>query len=181
MKKFFLKLFFVLFPVLFVLVVYFYNDPFKVLYHYDSYYPENGIQYIELNKDVVSTETLINNYSKYKYDSYIFGSSRSIRYQISEWEKYINSKKCFHFDAYSESLLGIEKKLEFLNNKGIHIENALFILDEDILVKTKNEKSHFLLMDPKLSGQNELEFQFTSLKTFLEPDFLLAYIRFIRT
>ncbi len=80
--RLFLKLLLASFPVLAILAVYFVKDPFKVLYHYDSYFPQDGISYVVLNKDYVSTETFVNNYPTHHYDSYIFGNSRSMYYYV---------------------------------------------------------------------------------------------------
>jgi hypothetical protein len=181
MRKILLKKLLASLPIFIIIAIYVYNDPFKVLYHYDSYFPKDGIQYVLLDKDFVSTETFINNYDRYQYDSYIFGNSRSMRYRIQDWEKHINSTKCFHFDASGESLIGIEKKIEFLHKRGVHIANAMFIFDDDILKQTTNDEGHIFIMDPKTSGKTPLQFQLVFLKAFLSPDFLMAYIRFIYT
>ncbi len=179
MSRFFLKLLLASSPILLVLVIYFYNDPFKVLYHYDNYYPQTGTPGVPLDKDFVSTETLINNYGRYKYDSYIFGNSRSIRYRVNDWEKHIKSQNCYHFDASGESLLGIAEKIEFLHDRGMPIRNALFVIDQDVLRKTKKDEEHIFTIDPNVSKQNKLSFQFVFLKAFLYPDFLENYIQFL--
>ncbi len=184
MAKIILKLFLVTSPVLFVLAIYFYNDPFKVLYHYNSYYPKDGIQPVTLNKDFVSTETFINGYPEYQYDSYIFGNSRSMFYAIADWSKHINSDKCFHYDASDEGLYGIEKKFRFLNNRGVKIKNALIILDHSVYqyYATKNDvESHLFVKHPLLSGQSRYRFQVGFLKAFCSKDFLLNYITVLFT
>ena len=113
-------------PLLILLVVYIKSDPFKVLYDYDEYYDTNDNGRVGLNKDYVSSSTFLNNSKRNKhYDSFIFGSSRSIFYQISHWKTHlpINSN-CFHFDASNETLYAMNKKVEFLDGKGVKIKNA---------------------------------------------------------
>ena len=182
MQRLFIKLFLATAPVLFVLAIYFYNDPFKVLYHYDSYFPTDGVQYVVLNKDHVSTQTFVNNYPKYHYDSYIFGNSRSMYYYVAEWKKHIHSDWCFHFDASGESLYGIERKFRFLHDRGVPIKNALIVFDAQACSITKNVgEAHILKKDPLLSGQSKFDFEADCLKAFFDVHFLSAYLRFLFT
>src|ERR1035438_4726811 len=95
MKKLFAKLLLAGFPLLTVIAIYLYNDPFKVIYHHDNFLIPDGITYVNLNRDYVGTELFLKNYDKYKYDSYIFGSSRSGIYRVKEWEKHIKARTSF--------------------------------------------------------------------------------------
>ena len=176
MKKFFFKLSLVLIPIFFVLFFYILIDPFKVIYKYDSYYESNKQSYIVLNRDFVSFETFINNYPKYKYDSFIFGNSRSQFYKINTWKKYINNRPCFHFDAFAESLYGIYVKIKYLNSNNIKIANALLVLDcAYLLERVTNSSGRLYLKHPELSGQNKLDFQFENFNAFLSLDFLILF------
>jgi len=181
MKKFTLKLILVLLPILAILFVYIVNDPFKVLYHYDSYFAKDGVQYITLNKDYVSTETFKNNYNKYKYDSYIFGNSRSMYYHVNEWEKHINSDKCFHFDASGESLYGIERKIQFLDKKNVNIKNALIVFDAYSCMVVNNTEGHVMKKHPEISGESKIDYQIDFLKDFFDVQFLKVYLKFLTT
>jgi len=182
MTKLILKLLLATFPILLVLGIYFINDPFKVLYHYSSYFPTDGIQYVVLNKDYVSTETLLNNYPQHHYDSYIFGNSRSMYYHVDEWEKHIDSKNCIHFDASGETLYGIERKFQFLRDHNMPIRNALIVMDESVCATTTNTgEAHLFKKHPFLSGQKPLDFQEECLKAFFDVDFLTAYVSLLFT
>src|SRR5215218_6448526 len=56
-------------PVVALLSLYFYLDPFKVLRHYHDYsYP-----YVIPNRDYISTTMFINNYKKNRYNSFVLG------------------------------------------------------------------------------------------------------------
>lgn len=164
-------------PVVTVILFYFVTDPFKVLYHYDSYFTDGKPSYITLNKDFVSTETFLNNYPIYKYDSFIFGNSRSVFYQCDHWKKYINSDNCFHDDASGESLYGIYKKILFLD-KHSEIKNALIIMDYLTLYETEDSDAHLYRKHPEISGRNRFLFHLEFLKTFFSNDFLIAYFDF---
>ena len=66
------------------------TDPFKVLFHYEDYYVDNGEgYYINTNRSYVSTQMYIQNKDRYNYDSFIFGSSRSGYYLVEDWKKYL--------------------------------------------------------------------------------------------
>jgi hypothetical protein len=166
-------------PFLLFLGLYFYLDPFKVVKHYDSYY-RSGPNYITLNKDYVSTENWINHHQQYNYDSYIFGNSRSMFYQVSSWKNYIgtDSCKCYHFDASGESLYGIARKCSFLAQQNIKLKNVLIILDQGLLNKADNSAGHLFIKDPRLSGESRLGFQVDMMKDFFDFDFLRALLDF---
>ncbi len=183
MRKILLKILLATFPIFIILGVYFYNDPFKVLYHYDNYLQKDGIQYVVLNRDYISTETFINNYPKYQYDSYIFGNSRSGYYSIADWEKHIHSTRCYHFDASGESLYGIERKINLLHERQIPIKNALIVFDQEAISIVKNNPDDAVVLqkDPLLTGENKLDYQVANLKSFFDVTFLKAYFSFLVT
>ena len=167
-----------LIPILPILITYLYYDPFQVVYKYKSYYVSGKPSYVTLNYEYVAVETFLNNYPTYKYNSFIMGNSRSRFYEIDTWCKYINSDKCFHFDASNESIYGICKKIEFLHGKHVNISNVLIILDYNTLTVTSNSEGHLFIKHPILSGQNMIDFQFNFFRAFLSFSFLRAYLDF---
>ncbi|MGZ5285665.1 MAG: hypothetical protein ACXWB9_00705 [Flavisolibacter sp.] len=179
-KKFLARLLLFSIPFILMVVTYIYLDPFKVVWNYPAYYDTAGSNNISLNKDYVSTENWKKYYSQYKYDSYIFGSSRSIYYEIDTWKELIGAdyKSCYHFDAYGESLYGIAKKFEFLESRNIPIKNALIVLDGEILGQTENSGGHLFIKHPLLSGQHPFMFQVECFKSFFDFKFLTSYLDF---
>jgi len=175
-KVFFLKLFVFFSAPLLVVVLYFVNDPFKVLYHYNSYYTSGIPQKVMINTDMAATQNWENHYNLAQYDSYIFGSSRAMQYHVDSWCKYINSTKCYHFDAVQESLFGIEKKLEFLKKKHAVVKNAIFILDYEILECDTDRTAHISMKDPDLTGGSRLNFQMKFFNAYLDKAFLWNYL-----
>jgi hypothetical protein len=159
-------------PVLLLAVVYVISDPFKVLYNYESFYKSGDPLYIILNRDYVSTETFIRNYPTHKYDSFIFGNSCAIFFEVKDWETAIGPKNCFHFDASAESIYGIYKKINYLAACNIQIRNALIVLDEGTLQNTDDSRGHLIMKHPILSGRNRYAFQFEYVKSFFDFDFL---------
>ncbi|KAA6321899.1 hypothetical protein EZS27_028503 [termite gut metagenome] len=167
-------------PLFLLFIVYLILDPFKVIKSYDTFYDINAKGRVGLNKDYISTTTFIKNYKKQNYDSFVFGSSRSMVYQISDWRKYLSPQShCFHFNASSEILYGLQKKIEYIDSKGIEIKNALLVLDHSTFEKESNS-GHLWIISPALVGNsNILNFHFTFFKAFLSPKFLYAYLDFV--
>ena len=123
MKKFLINIIgFAIVPLLIViswLFVYISIDPFKVIWHYDNFFDNNAEACVALNQDYVSTKTFDNNYKKYLYNSFIFGNSRSRFYKISDWKGHIGQKNSgFHFDASSEALYALHKKILYVDTEG---------------------------------------------------------------
>jgi hypothetical protein len=168
-----------LIPPAVIAITYLYYDPFQVIYKYKSFFVSGKPRYVTLNYDYVAIETFLNNYPTYKYDSFIIGNSRTRFYEIDTWRKYINSDKCFHFDASAESLYGICKKMEFLHEKHVKITNALIILDHNTLLGINNSNGHLFISHPLLSGQNDflrhyLDFKISgSIKEYMKKGHLL--------
>jgi hypothetical protein len=155
-------------------------DPFKVVKTYDSYFVSGRPNYISLNKDHVSTQNWLNHYNQYGYDSYIFGNSRSLYYEINTWKNYIGApyQKCYHFDASGESIYGIAKKFEFLDKQEAKIKNCLIVLDAELLNQANNSAGHLFLKDPNLSGDHKFKFQLEAIKAFFDFKFLTSFLDF---
>ena len=173
---FFSKLYLLSVPIFVLIVFYFITDPFKVVYKYQSYYESGKPSTVILNRDYVCTETFLKNNPVYHYDAFIFGNSRSLFWQVEDWEQYIHTDRCYHYDASGESLYGIYKKINLLSYRKVPINHAIIILDDETLKNVKNSKGHLLVKHPLLSGQSWLSFQSEYLKTFFSGKFLPAYI-----
>lgn len=161
-------------PGLLLLIFYISTDPFHVIYTYN--YCSSVRTPVGLDKDYETTECFIQNNPVYHYNSFIFGSSRSLFYKAAHWEKYIKEASAFHFDASGESIYGINLKVRFLDKEQVMIKNALIVLDGDILKQVKNSQSHLFITDPAVSGQSKLSFHAAFISTFLNYNFLFAYI-----
>src|SRR5687767_13137701 len=76
-------------PLLVLLAGYIYYDPFKVLKHYDEYaYFQPGPHVIP-NRDFINTAIYLNNGEKEKYNSFVFGSSRTSAFTSTSWKKHL--------------------------------------------------------------------------------------------
>jgi hypothetical protein len=164
-------------PFLALIPLYIFLDPFKVIYQYDSYYPYSGINKIDVGKDFVSYENFINKNPIYKYNSFIFGSSRSFFYRTSTWSDYINTpvSKCYHFDAFKESLYGISNKIQYLYATGIPIKNALVVLDYEVFKGENKVDDYLRLQHPSISDESWLRFHYIHFKNYFSYTFLKKY------
>lgn len=176
MKSFFVKLLIIALPFLILSGVYFITDPYRVLYHYENYYTPRESQYVALNRDMISTEMLLRNYSVYNYDSYIFGNSRSYFYSIKEWSRHINSNHCFHYNSNAESLYGLVQKIKYLDAHNYDFKNALIVFDGASMAKTTPDKGPLFLKYPLYTHQPWLDFQLEFVKAFFDPRFLYSYL-----
>ncbi|MDB5271721.1 MAG: hypothetical protein JWO58_88 [Chitinophagaceae bacterium] len=176
MKRFILK--FILFssPFLFVVLSYFVFDPFKVLYCYDNLYKD---YFVSINRDYASSQLFLQNYERQHYNSFIFGSSRTMAFRTVDWTKHLDtSAHPFVFDASSERLTGIWSKIKFLDKKNIEIKNALIIVcGTPTFSKNQHTGGHLFVRHP-LAAEEEffLAFQYTFFSAYLRNYFFIRYL-----
>ncbi len=161
------------FPLWFLLLGYFIFDPFMVLREYDDF----SYSYVLPNRDYISTEIYLRNYPTQKYNSFIFGSSRTLAFRPDSWEKNLNgNSNPYVFDASGESIYGINKKIKLIDHLGEKIDNALIILCEDVsFQRAENHEGHLYIKHPETSGENKLSFHMTFIKAYYNPTFLLSF------
>jgi len=183
MKKIFLKLLLASSPLIFVVSVYLINDPFKVLWRHSTYYTtDGGINHLPGNTDFYATELFLKNNNTEKYNSFIFGNSRSRFYKVDQWKKYIgNDASGFHYDGNQETLYGVERKLNMLDQRDIPIKNVLLIFDSELVKSTVNPTMFIYRKHPLLSGENRFDFQLTFFKAYMDVDFLKEYYHLLIT
>lgn len=125
MKKFILTIscFFVI-PIILLLSIYYWTDPFKILKPFDI----NDVD--ATNREYMSTELFIKNKDSIEYNSFIFGSSRAGGFNTYTWKMYLgDNARPYLFQAWSETLSGIYLKLDFLDKNDINIDNAILLFD----------------------------------------------------
>lgn len=179
MKKFIILLLkFAVPPVVLVLAFYAWMDPFKVLWHYDTYYESDSATNISLNKDYVTTANFNYRYAKEQYNAFIFGNSRSMAFEVASWKPYLPAgARPYHFDAFGETLFGLYKKIKYLDANNADVNNALLVLDQRILHRDIPETTYLFAISPKLvDNRNLVRFHFTFIKTFLSYKFIVPYL-----
>lgn len=125
MKRFiYTILIILLIPLIILAGLYWWTDPFRCNHPFDI----NDIDVT--NREYLSTELFLRNESRYHYNSFIFSSSRGGGMNTYQWKQYLpEDAQPFLFQAWSESLTGIELKINYLNEHNIPIDNALIMID----------------------------------------------------
>jgi hypothetical protein len=181
MKKFVLKVSaFLLIGLILIapfIIAYFVFDPFKVLNSYSDY----SYSYTSLNRDNVSTEMFKRNKDICGYNSFIFGSSRTLAFHPSSWKKYLDGKDSpFMFVASSESVYGMYTKLRYLDSIHCKLDNVLILLCRDCSFQSaKNPTEHLFIHHPATTGESNIAYHMTFLKAYLTPDFLIRYYTYM--
>lgn len=171
-KKFIYRLLLFTLPFLLLILSFIILDPFKVLYSYSDFSNSR----ITLNPDYISTEVYLHNRKKHKYDSFIFGSSKTLAYKTNDWVQYLENSSPFVFHASFESLYGIWKKIKLIDANEDAIKNAIIILDETVLQQTVNLHHHLNTKHPVLSNEGWLGFYNVYFKAYLSDFFFVFFM-----
>ena len=149
--RLFLKRFilFLLVPVLVLAVVYLVTDPYKTLRPFSLEYFDST------NRDYLSSELFLANYPEQQYDSYIFASSRGGGINTYHWAKYLPAgSKQFMFQAWAETIAGIEQKVAYIADHDYPLANALVLLDvPDVISHPQLPTQALSIKDPRISRQ----------------------------
>lgn len=173
MKKLLTKQFIFFLPIVLILIVVFFLDPFRVFFYYEDFYTDNMIG---VNREMVCLKLFDRNNEEYKYDSFIFGSSRSRAFKIENWIDYLpKDSEGFHFDAAGDGIYGIYNKLRYIDEVGNNINNALIIIDDATLSGLKNREGHLYISPPELSKLDSFPYYSSFIKASLNPKFLIGY------
>ena len=125
MKRFITTiLLFVSVPLILLVGIYLWTDPFRCVHVFD-------IHDVDMtNREYLSTELFLRNNPVYHYNSFVFSSSRGGGINTYQWKQYLpEDAQPFLFQAWGESLTGIELKINYLNEQHVPINNALILLD----------------------------------------------------
>lgn len=125
MKRFVITILLVLlFPLILLVGIYLWADPFRCIYPFDI----NDVD--ATNREYLSTELFLRNNPTYHYNSFIFASSRGGGMNTYQWKQYLSEgAQPFLFQAWSETLMGIELKLEYITEHSVPVDNALLLFD----------------------------------------------------
>jgi hypothetical protein len=161
-------------PLVLSLVGYLVADPFCVL-HRRLYAP--GFP-VAINRDYASTELYLHQHAEQGYDSFIFGSSRSTAFRCDDWKASMRraDARCFHFDAWKESLFGLEAKVRLVDALGSPLRDALIVVDGSLLAEVVPSSEPVFRSHPRLTGQSGLAFELDYLIDFYSNHFCLKYL-----
>lgn len=165
MKRFLVRLILFLgIPVLLLLGIYLWTDPFKCLHAFDLSDTD------QTNREYLSTELFLRNYEQRRYNSFIFGSSRGCGMNTYRWKTYLSDQaRPFIFQAWSETLTGIELKLDYLDRNQVPIDNALIMFDIPGAFENQQLPSKALSMKHFVfTGESRCSYNVTQFFNFLQ-------------
>ena len=180
MKKFAFKILLLSFPLIVLVGLFFILDPFRLFHTYNNY---SDNMFVEPNRDFVSGKMFLKNVEKYHYNSFIFGSSRTMAYKTDSWRKHLpDNASPFVFDASGESIFGIYTKIKFLDQMDAKLDNCLVILCTDCTFRQYDDhKGHIGIKYPKVAGTSWINFYVTFIKDYLDFNFLVNYYQYLFT
>lgn len=169
-------------PLLCIIALYIVVDPFKVVWTYDDYYPQDDSA-VALDMDYVSVENYHNKSTMYAYDSFIMGNSRSRFWDVQDWAAYLpEGSECYHIEAAGESLYALAKKVEYVGGSCPKWRNALFVIDVELLQLDQPRNGYLNYLAPRAVGfSNVVGFHLSHLKAFLTPKFMWACLEYKMT
>lgn len=161
-----------LFVLLYVMI-----DPLKVCRHYDNYY-EHDRGHFSINHGYAGTANFDNHYAEFKWNSFILGNSRSRYWKAADWQQHLAAdSRIYHFDAHSETLYGMLKKVEYLDSHCEELNNALLIFDQSTLRRVQSSEDYLFTIAPALIGnEGWARFQLKHFQAFCDKQFLKSYI-----
>lgn len=176
MKKFLNAIFkFSILPLIFIVLIivgFFIFDPMYILYSHKSYSQTNA------NRDFYGLEMFKKNYPTYHYDSFIFGSSRTLAFRPSSWQKYLeNGASTFMLDGYGDNMYGIYHKVKYLDSLNIEISNALIILDvdESFIRDYPRDDFFFFLKHPDIDNSSWKTFYKIHIEAYFDVNYIASF------
>lgn len=166
MKKFLKNLLiFLILPVIIVIsvvFVYVKSDVYMDFYNYKNYSWKYSFQQI----GDLSTKKLLK--SKIKYDSFIFGSSRSVSVYACYLQKKLFGSKFYHYASWSETIGGIYEKMNLVDSLGYKLNNIYIYIDLDNTFQGLGKplyNEHFLI-----TKENRIDYLYGHFKSFLNSN-----------
>ncbi len=169
-----LKAALLLLPLLLLTSVAAWLDPLRFFRDYDDYYKDN---FVAGNRELVCLRLYQRNVPTVRYDSFIFGSSRSLAFRVENWAKYLpEGSRGFHFDASGEGVYGIYNKMRYIEETGGTLRNALIVLDRDKMSTTRDRKGHLYVSPPELSKGSRISYCREFVKPLFDFRFVAGYL-----
>jgi len=116
---------FILFFVAVLTIMYWKRDVYLDFGHYENYSWKYHFQPL----GDLSTKKLLQSDSR--YNSFIFGSSRTTGLYACYLQKKIPGTRCFHYGNWNETIGGISSKISLLDARGYALDNVVIYLDTD--------------------------------------------------
>jgi hypothetical protein len=110
---------------LFFTIRYIQIDPYQDLRKYDNY---SWTYYFQSLGDI-STKKLLN--SSIRYESFIFGSSRTVSLWACYAQQKFEGRRTFHYGNWNETIGGMHGKIKLLDSLGYDLTDVILYIDTD--------------------------------------------------
>ncbi|MGB5989993.1 MAG: hypothetical protein WBG43_09655 [Marinifilaceae bacterium] len=174
-RRFIRKIFVLSLPFIFLVGVFIYTDPFKVINNYKEFNSDP----FSLNQSYVCWQNYLNNRDSMKYDSFLLGNSCSMAYRMADWKEHIGDSQPISLMGSGESLYSINAKIKKLSSMGIPVRNIIILMDNSILKYVSKPIKHTFLLHYDITGDSKISFQSTFLQAFLNPNILIPYLDYL--
>lgn len=162
---------------------YLWEDPYKVVRHYECYLPDprHTPVRVGINKGMVTITNYLDRIGEGRhYNAFIFGSSVSCLYDADSWAHLADTTgraRPYHFDSSGETLLSLADKVEYLHHRGQPIDYALVVLDPIIMANDK-ASGPALVNPPQLhkSLWEWLDYHYTFFRAATNADFFKSWL-----
>lgn len=175
MKRFLITILLVIIiPLIILAGIYVWTDPFRCIHDFDT----NDVD--ATNREYLSTELFLLNNPTCHYNCFIFSSSRGMSLNTYQWKQYLSEDaQPFLFQAWAETLTGVELKIEYLTSHNVPIDNALILLDIPSSFE-KNQLPHDALTMKHyvFTGDSKLIYNIKQYYNFIQsPSLVYRYIK----
>jgi hypothetical protein len=176
MKRFLIRLVILIsLPLIGITVLsylYFKRDVYKDFRSYKSYPWKYTFQ---MSGDL-STKKLL--HSTIKYNSFVFGSSRTASLYGCYLQKKIKNARVFHYANWSETIGGVYAKMRLLDSLGFKLENVFIYIDVDFTFRYDGRCNigfdHYLL-----TQENKYSYYFNHYKSFVFPPYDIEKVKIL--
>jgi hypothetical protein len=160
---------------IFLLIFYYVDDPFRINRSYKQYFLDG----IEINRDYISSQYFLENFKSKQYNSFVFGSSRSICVNVEDWKGFMDKGNTpYHFDVWGENIYGIYTKIHKMDSLKVPLKHALIFLcmDKTFGFTSDRTDSYLYRKHPYFANSTEFDFHKLMLSTYLNLPFCLRYV-----
>lgn len=161
-------------PLLITLVFFVGDDPFGIFYNNNAIAEGSG--------DVAVTREFMEGRYEKKFNSFVFGNSRTKAFFPKDLSNYFKDTAILCFGAPGESVLNIRKKLELITGNHLKVKNAIVLLDEGTLQNTDNEHAFYkgpvYNHSPLTSNMSYFQFYSNYIQYYYSDLFFLKHILF---
>ena len=157
-----------------VILLYFHDDPFKVIRPYKNYDSD-----VTLNEECVGWNIYLNRRDSLPFNSFILGNSCTMAFPCALWESHLDStSRAMRMPGNGERCTTILLKLRALEREGADLKNVLMVLDYYSIATLKPSTGYANILPADISGEHPLKVQLEFLQAFCMPSFLPSYLRY---